>query len=56
MVTLTRDLFCSIIKKTFKTDHCRIRVLDKEMDIAGEWTEIDFIGGLEERTGVKFPL
>jgi hypothetical protein len=43
MIKLTKELFCSIIKKSLNTDHCRIKVLDKEMDIAGEWKEIDFI-------------
>jgi lysyl-tRNA synthetase class 2 len=37
MIALTKELFCSIIKKSLQTDHCRIRVGDKEIDIAGEW-------------------
>lgn len=28
----------------------------KQIDFAGEWKEIDFIGGLEEKTGEKFPI
>lgn len=56
MIKLTKELFCSIVKKSLQTDHCRVKVGDKEIDIAGEWKEVDFIGGLEERTGVKFPL
>jgi hypothetical protein len=40
-------LICSIVKKSLGQDHCKIKVNGKEIDLAAEWKEIDFIGGLE---------
>jgi len=56
MITLTKELICAIVKKSLGTDHCRIMVQGKEIDLAGEWKEVDFIGGLEDKIGVKFPI
>ncbi len=55
MAFLTKDLLCPIVRKSLQQDHCRVAFQGGEIDIAGEWLEIDFIGGLEERTGVAFP-
>lgn len=44
-----------MIRKAKGTERAILEFDDKQIDIEGQWLEIDFIEGLEEATGVKFP-
>lgn len=55
MIHLTKDLFCNIVRKVKGTAKPTLNIRGKTIDLEQEWKRIDFIGGLEQKTGVTFP-
>lgn len=44
-----------MVRKATGSTQAVIHALGKDIDLEGEWKEVEFIGGLEKKTGKIFP-
>ena len=44
-----------MVRKATGDNRAVIHALGKDIDLEGEWKEVEFIGGLENKTGKTFP-